>query len=58
MCIYIHVGVVGIIWYLAWLLLVFNTPADHPRISPEEQYYIETAIEEEKKDNISTKVVV
>ena len=41
------VGSVGIIWYIAWLLLVFNTPANHPRISPKEQHYIEAAIKEE-----------
>ena len=53
-------GTVGIVWYMAWLLLIFNTPADHPRISPKEQYYIETAIKEEmqsKQDEISAKVI-
>ena len=55
------VGSAGIIWYVAWLLLVFNTPADHPRISPKEQYYIETAIKEEtefKQGDTSSKVIV
>ena len=45
---------------MAWLLLIFNTPADHPRISPKEQYYIETAIKEEmqsKQDKILAKVI-
>jgi len=54
------IGVAGIVWYVVWLLLIFNTPADHPRISPEEQHYIETTIKEEiqsKQDGISTKVV-
>ncbi|XP_065897720.1 sialin-like isoform X2 [Dysidea avara] len=40
-------GFVGIIWFVAWLILVFNTPADHPRISPEERRYIETSIDTE-----------
>ncbi|XP_065897700.1 sialin-like isoform X3 [Dysidea avara] len=40
-------GIVGIIWFVAWLFLVFNTPADHPRISPEEHHYIESSIDSE-----------
>ena len=44
---FLIVGSAGIIWYAAWLLLVFNTPADHPRISSKEQHYIETTIKEE-----------
>lgn len=54
------VGSAGIIWYIAWLLLVFNTPADHPRISPKEQHYIEAAIKEEiekKQGDTSAKVM-
>ena len=57
-CIISIQGAAGIVWYVAWLLLVFNTPADHPRISPEEQHYIESTIKEEMHDKISTKVVV
>ena len=56
---YLPIGFAGIVWYAAWLLLIFNTPADHPRISPKEQYYTETAIKEEmqsKQDNTSVKV--
>jgi len=30
---------------MAWLVLVFSTPADHPRISAEEQHYIESSID-------------
>ncbi|XP_065897724.1 sialin-like [Dysidea avara] len=40
-------GVAGIVWFVAWLLLAFDTPASHPRISPEEQHYIESTIEAE-----------
>jgi len=38
------IGFAGILWFVAWLLLAFDTPASHPRISPEEQHYIESAI--------------
>lgn len=34
----------GFIWSVVWFILVFETPADHPRISPEERWYIETKL--------------
>ncbi|TRY63138.1 hypothetical protein TCAL_10827 [Tigriopus californicus] len=37
-------GVCGIIWYMFWLWLAFESPAKHPTISPREQYYIEQSI--------------
>ncbi|XP_016320788.1 vesicular glutamate transporter 3 [Sinocyclocheilus anshuiensis] len=39
-------GVFGIIWYIFWLLLAYNSPAIHPTISEEERAYIETSIGE------------
>lgn len=37
-------GAIGIIWSVAWFLLVFDSPSQHPRISHEERRYIENAI--------------
>lgn len=37
-------GVIGIIWSVAWFLLVFDSPSQHPRISMEERRYIEDSI--------------
>lgn len=37
-------GVVGIVWFVAWQLLVFDSPATHPRISMAERNYIESAL--------------
>ncbi|KAJ1522212.1 hypothetical protein ONE63_002520 [Megalurothrips usitatus] len=37
-------GAVGLVWYALWLALVFDTPAQHPRISPLELAYITNAI--------------
>jgi ACS family sodium-dependent inorganic phosphate cotransporter len=37
-------GVVGLVWSIAWFFLVFDSPAQHPRISEEERRYIEGAI--------------
>ncbi|XP_044734468.1 vesicular glutamate transporter 1-like [Chrysoperla carnea] len=37
-------GVFGIIWYIFWLWLTFETPAKHPSISARELVYIEQSI--------------
>ncbi|KAK3885844.1 hypothetical protein Pcinc_009971 [Petrolisthes cinctipes] len=37
-------GVLGILWFVAWMLLVHNTPESHPRISQEEKDYIHTTL--------------
>uniref|UniRef100_U5EX23 Putative permease of the major facilitator superfamily n=1 Tax=Corethrella appendiculata TaxID=1370023 RepID=U5EX23_9DIPT len=37
-------GGIGILWSICWFLVVFDSPATHPRISPEERNEIETAI--------------
>ncbi|XP_067012655.2 putative inorganic phosphate cotransporter isoform X1 [Anabrus simplex] len=37
-------GGLGILWYIPWLFLVYDSPAQHPRISPEERRYIEASI--------------
>lgn len=34
-------GTVGVVWYLFWLLLVHETPGQHPRIQREERVYID-----------------
>ncbi|XP_063977912.1 sialin-like [Diachasmimorpha longicaudata] len=33
-------SIIGIIWYCFWSFLVYNTPKEHPRISPEECTHI------------------
>lgn len=37
-------GVVGLVWSIVWFLVVFDSPAQHPRISVEERRFIENAI--------------
>lgn len=39
-------GVIGLLWSVTWFLVIYDSPADHPRISPEERLEIETAIRE------------
>ncbi|KAK1798425.1 hypothetical protein P4O66_007881, partial [Electrophorus voltai] len=36
----------GILWYLFWMLVSYESPAAHPTITPEERKYIEEAIGE------------
>lgn len=33
-------GACTVVWFIPWLLLAYNSPHDHPRISPEEKTYI------------------
>ena len=40
----LFLGVIACIWFIAWMLLVHDTPADHPRISKPEKDYIEKSI--------------
>lgn len=40
-------GVIGIIWSIFWFMLIYDSPAQHPRISAEEQMDIETRIAQE-----------
>ncbi|CAH1407572.1 unnamed protein product [Nezara viridula] len=37
-------GVMGLIWYIAWLWLTFEKPAKHPTISARELFYIEQSL--------------
>jgi len=38
-------GTVGIVWCILWFILAYNTPAEHPRISPAELDYIVSNVE-------------
>jgi len=37
-------GILGIVWFVFWLYLVYDTPHSHPRITTEERMYIERAV--------------
>lgn len=37
-------GIIGIVWCLAWWLLVYDTPAQHPYISPGELAHITSSL--------------
>ncbi|XP_049852948.1 sialin-like [Schistocerca gregaria] len=37
-------GGLGIVWFVAWMFLTYDTPAKHPRISEDEREYIATSL--------------
>ncbi|XP_021712262.1 sialin-like, partial [Aedes aegypti] len=49
-------GTIGMVWCLFWYLLAFNTPQEHPRITPEELEYIELNVSEDIKNGQGMKV--
>ncbi|KAM6997678.1 sialin [Tautogolabrus adspersus] len=40
-------GAVGVVWFVLWALLVFDSPNTHPRISEREKNYITTSLKSE-----------
>lgn len=49
-------GTIGVLWCIMWWFLAFNTPSEHPRISPEELEYIELNVSSEIKEHQGMKV--
>lgn len=37
-------GIIGVLWFVAWWYFVYDSPAQHPRISLEERTYIEKSL--------------
>jgi len=38
-------GLLGIVWFICWMYLVYDKPSEHPRISRKERAYIERALQ-------------
>ena len=45
-------GLSGIIWYVFWMFLVYETPHQHPRISCKELSYIETSFSLQQRTQV------
>lgn len=41
-----YAGSFGMVWYMFWLLVSYESPATHPTITDEERRYIEESIGE------------
>ncbi|XP_014667998.1 PREDICTED: vesicular glutamate transporter 3-like [Priapulus caudatus] len=39
--IFFFFGIIGLIWFIFWIIFAYDTPACHPRISEREKNYIE-----------------
>ncbi|XP_017116101.1 putative inorganic phosphate cotransporter [Drosophila elegans] len=45
-------GLLGILWFVAWMYLVYDKPSDHPRISASEREYIERCLRLVNQDRL------
>jgi ACS family sodium-dependent inorganic phosphate cotransporter len=50
-------GVLGLAWCVAWWLLVFDTPDNHPRISREEKQYLKENLTEQPREKVREKKI-
>lgn len=53
LCFYIFGGI-GIIWFILWMFLVYDTPTSHPRIDRQEQAFILASIGPQVSGTVST----
>lgn len=44
-------GGLGILWYILWVIFIYDTPAQHKWIDPQEKAYIEATVEKKDEDN-------
>lgn len=44
-------GAIGVIWFILWMVIAYNEPSAHPRISDIERDYIEQSIGGSKKEH-------
>lgn len=49
-------GTLGMLWCIMWYFLAYNTPNEHPRISPQELEYIELNVSREIKEHQGMKI--
>ena len=47
-------GAAGIVWFLCWMYVVYDTPEIHPRISTAERNYIQSSLVGQTKKTINT----
>ena len=46
------IGALGLICAILWFFLIYDSPAQHPRITIEEKEYIEKALNTKIDDNV------
>ena len=45
-------GIVTIVWFIAWIFLVYEKPRDHPRITEAEIRYIESNVAPDNRPRV------
>ena len=60
---FLGIGGITVIWFIAWSVLIYETPADHPRISLEERELLMTSVDyhtikSKQKEKIPWKKIV
>ena len=53
----LYKGSIGVLWCILWLLLGFDSPSTHPRISQFERIYIESSIASAEKNEETENVM-
>lgn len=46
-------GALGVVWFVFWMLLVYDSPSTHPRIDRQEQAYILASVGPQDEDRRS-----
>ena len=49
-------GAVGLLWFVAWMFIAYDSPAVHPRISPIERKYIQESLKGQMSNTENKKV--
>ncbi|KAM3606871.1 uncharacterized protein V6R79_024905 [Siganus canaliculatus] len=47
-------GIIGLVWFVLWAFLVFDSPNTHPRISEQERLYITSSLKNELSTSAQT----
>ncbi len=56
---FLAAAIVGAVWLIVWQFMVYDTPNTHPRISHQEQNYIEISVKhnmENEHKEVTTKI--
>jgi ACS family sodium-dependent inorganic phosphate cotransporter len=50
-------GALALVWCVAWWLLVFDTPDQHPRISREEKQYLKENLTQQHNEKVTEEMI-
>lgn len=50
------IGAFGVLWFILWMILAYDTPEDHPRVTEVEKRYIQDSLVGETSKTIDRNV--